>query len=149
MKRSLLLITVLTALLAVMFVAVGPTFAAPAPPPNSEGVTITLLDAPANDEIHLSVGETYTLTWHIESATPFSSAVAVFDVYYPGRVISYDARDQVRGGTSADLSLTITAKSPSDTLAEGYAPIFPVVAVRFGGQTHVSQVFNLKVYVTP
>jgi hypothetical protein len=149
LKKSLLLAIVLVAVAVIFFGAVAPMFAAPQPP-SGNGVTITLLDAPRNGEIHISVGESYTLNWHVESDTEFSSAVAVFDVYYPGRVISYQSRDQVRGpATSADLSLTITGKSPSSSLAEGYAPIFPVVAVRFGGQTNVNQVFNLKVYVTP
>jgi hypothetical protein len=148
MKRTLFLTAVLVALAALVFGSAAPSFAAPPTPPNPEGVTITLLDAPANGEIHISVGETYTLNWHVESVSTFSSAVAVFDVYYPGRVISYQSRDQVRSGNSADLSLTLTGKAPSSTLAEGYAPISPVVAVRFGGQ-NVNQVFNLKVYVTP
>jgi hypothetical protein len=146
MRRTLLLTGLLVAMVAVVFAGVMPALAAkPAP----SGVNITLVDAPRNDEIHIAVGETYTLNWHVTSDTEFSSAVAVFDVYYPGRVISYQSRDQAPGGTSADLSLTITGKSDSSALAEGYAPIFPVVAVRFGGQTNVSQVFNLKVYVTP
>src|SRR5688572_31370661 len=123
MRRPLLLLAVLLALAAIVLGTVAPTFAAPKPP--STGVTFTLLDAPRNGEIHISVGETYTLNWHVESDTPFTSAVAMFNLYYPGRVISYDSRDQASGGTSADLSLTLTGKTPSSTLPEGYAPISP------------------------
>ncbi len=114
----------------------------------AESATITLLNPPANNEVYLSIGETFTPEVYIESDVAFNWAAAGSDFYYPGkRYVTGQSRDRLNGGTSGTLSLTFTAVGSTADLEGGYAPVSVVVGVRYKGGVVVSEVFEFAVYV--
>lgn len=148
MNRNVIKLVLVACVMAVLFVSAIPSLAAKPGTPGTPA--ITLQDAPKNGEIHIHVGEAYTLRWHVDYPDGFRSATALVDQQYPGRGISFSGADRSGAAASADLSLTMTGKEPTGSLAEGYAPISPTVVVRFGGGAQpYYQTFDLKVYVTP
>lgn len=148
MRQKYFRLSIIVVVMAVIFASVAPTLAAR--PGGPSVPTITLLNAPHNGEIHIHVGESYALTWHVESTAAFQSATVLADQFYPGRGIFFSGTDRSGAGTSADISLALKGKEPTEDLAEGYAPISPTVVVRFGGGADpYYQTFELKIYVTP
>lgn len=114
----------------------------------AESATITLLNPPANNEVYLSVGETFTPEFYIDSDVEFNWAAAGPDYYYPGkRYVTGDNRDRIQHTTSGTLSLTFTAVGSTSELEGGYAPVSVVVGVRYKGGVVVSEVFDFAVYV--
>ena|GEM_PF-7064936 len=144
MKQRTILIFI-TIILLVVFAATLPAMAAP----KSSGPTISWTNAPRKNVLNLHVGESYTLDLQVKSSTPFDSATAIVNQFYPGRGIFYHGADQVGSGTSATLHLTVTGKEPTNTLPGGYAPASAVVGVRYGGNNTVTKQFDFKVFVTP
>lgn len=110
--------------------------------------TITLVNPPANNEVHLNVGETFTAEVYVESDAEFIWAVAGSSFYYPGnRYVTAESRDRVGKGTTATLSLTYTAVGSTADVEGGYAPVYLSVGVRYQGGVVVSQQFEFAVYV--
>ncbi|MGH9263744.1 MAG: hypothetical protein ACRD1D_03545 [Acidimicrobiales bacterium] len=131
---------------------------APAPPVAAQPVvTFTLLTPLPTD---LAVGETAAIGVRVESSEPFVMAIALSDAYYPGRGVLFDESPAHRGGTSADLSLTISGREPTaglpaveDWPAEedwpaGVAPLAVRVGARFAGGMVVGETFLFGVAVT-
>jgi hypothetical protein len=96
----------------------------------------------------MNVGETYTVIVHMESDQPFLSAQALPSFYYPGKgVVAVKGGDRAGRGTSATLEITYKAKSPTARMADGIAPVYFVVGVRYGGGYVAMQeyLFNVSV----
>ncbi len=145
------IIRVFTLLAAVLPLLATLALFAPARSAEAAGptVTIELLDPPPGGVITLRAGETTTLDFAVASDTPFTSAMALADPFYPGRGVFLQAADHARRGASAALSLTMTGKSPTSDLPGGYAPVSAVVVVRYPGLPPVVQQYDFQVYVTP
>ena len=110
--------------------------------------TITLVNPPANNAVHLTVGETFTAEAYVESDVEFIWAVAGSSFYYPGnRYVTAENRDRVSRNTTATLALTYTAVGSTADLPDGYAPVYLVVGVRYQGGVVISQQFEFAVYV--
>ena len=108
----------------------------------------------------LEVGETYTFDIEIKHGTPFILAMAVPDVYYPGRAIIFRGNDIVHRDNSALLQLTMTGKGSTADFAavenwpengvnwpEGVVPVSIVVGVRFKKGVVISERFDFAVEV--
>ena len=122
--------------------------------------TITLLNDPG-DLLELDVGETRTFRIKVASDTPFILAMAVPDVYYPGRAIIFRGNDIAHRDDSARLHLTMTGKGSTADFAqvcgwpdpetecwpEGTVPVSIVVGARYKGGVVVSERFNFAVVV--
>ena len=106
---------------------------------------------PEDGEIlKLGVGKTATFDVTIESDTDFVLAMAMPDVYYPGRAIKFSGNDIAHRGTTATLQLTMTGKGSTDDFAAVYdwpvdgmdweagtVPFSIVVGVRYrAGEVH-------------
>lgn len=86
-------------------------------------------------------------------------AIALSNPYYPGRAVLFDGSPAQAGGTSADLYLTITARSSSADLgpvqnwpadedwSAGVAPVAVAVGARFAGRGVVGTQFPFAVTV--
>lgn len=123
MKR-LLNLSALTVLIAVMTGLM--TAAAPTPT-----TTFTLLQGLPET---MNVGETYTVVVKVDSDVPFINAHALPSFYYPGKgVVAVQGGDLVGSAQSAMLQITYLAKGDTSKMADGYAPVFFVVGVRYGG----------------
>lgn len=110
--------------------------------------TITLLNPPANNEVYLNVGETFTAEVYIDSDVEFIWAMAAPDFYYPGnRYVTGEKHDAIRQDISGTVSLTFTAVGSTTEVPDGYAPVSMVVGVRYQGGVVVSEVFDFAVYV--
>ena len=108
---------------------------------------------------HLAVGETAVIGVHVESSEPFVMAIALSDAYYPGRGVSFDGSPAQPGGTSADLYLTVTGRTPTADLAAvenwpaeedwpaGAAPLAVRAGARFAGGGVASASFLFSVVV--
>ncbi|NIV34385.1 MAG: hypothetical protein GWN58_34475, partial [Anaerolineae bacterium] len=75
----------------------------------ADSASITLLNDPG-DLLELDVGETYTFHVKVTSDMPFILAMAMPDVYYPGRAIVFSGNDIAHRDDSAILHLTMTGK---------------------------------------
>lgn len=114
----------------------------------ANNATITLLNPPANNEVYLNVGDTFTPEAYVNSDVEFIWAVAGSDFYYPGnRYVTGQSRDRVGKDTTATLALTYTAVGSTADLDGGYAPVSMIVGVRYQGGVVVSQQFNFAIYV--
>jgi hypothetical protein len=124
------------------------------------GVTIELLNPPPGQLLELDVGESYTFDIRITSDDAFVLAMAMTDVYYPGRGIRRGANATAHRATSAVLHLTVTGKSstvglpevydwpePGIDWQEGTAPVSIVAGVRYKGGVVISERFNFTVAV--
>lgn len=137
----------LLAAFALLIVIVLGAFAVPSAA-QAANTTITLLNPPANGELHLAVGESYTLVFEIVSDTPYQSAMAIGDIYYPGRGVTLQGVDRTGAGTSATLTYTITGKAGGTSqFPGGFNPATVNVAVRFGQNNNVVQQYPINVYV--
>ena len=130
------------AFLAVVFV-LATVAAAPAPPP-APNVTFAVLTPLPETMI---VGQTYEFVVQITSDTPFISAAALPDMYYPGRFVVAHGASRSGAGTSATLTITWTAKGSTAGLPGGVAPVAVVAGVRFQGGVVVAQRFDTNVSV--
>ena len=82
----------------------------------------------------MNVGEQYTVIVQVESDQQFISASARPSFQYPGKgVVAVKAGDSVGHDTTATLEVTFKAKSPTDRMENGVAPVHVFVGVRYGG----------------
>ncbi|MCI0549751.1 MAG: hypothetical protein L0287_02220 [Anaerolineae bacterium] len=128
-------------LMLVMVLTVGITTAA-APVPVT---TFTLVQSLPST---MNVGETYTVVVQVESDQEFISAMALPSFQFPGKgVVAVQGGDHAGRGTSATLEVTFKAKSPTAKMPGGFAPVFVVVGLRYGGGYVAVQeyVFNVTV----
>jgi hypothetical protein len=96
----------------------------------------------------MTVGETYTVVVLVESDVPFSSVHANPSFQFPGKgVVAVQGGDRAGSGTSATLEITYKAKSDTSRMPGGFAPVYFVVGVRYGGGYVAVQeyVFNVTV----
>ena len=125
----------------------------------ADSATITLLNDPG-DMLELDVGETYTFHIKVTSDTDFILAMAMPDVYYPGRAIKFSGNDIAHRDDSAVLHLTMTGKGSTADFAavcdwpepglcwkEGTVPVSIVVGARYKAGVVVSERFNFAVVV--
>jgi hypothetical protein len=114
------------------------TAAAPAP-----NTTFTLVQGLPTT---MNVGEVYTVVVQVNSDQEFTSATALPSFQYPGKgVVAVQGGDRAGRGTSATLAITFKAKSPTDRMDGGVAPVHMVVGVRYGGGT--VDVYDFVFYV--
>ncbi len=128
----------LATILALVTVAAAPT------PPPAPNVTFNVLTPLPTT---MTVGQTYSFVVEITSDTPFISATALPDMYYPGRYVVARGASRSGAGTSATLTVTWTAKDSTAGLPGGVAPVAVVAGVRFQGGLVVSQRFDYNVSV--
>src|SRR5215207_7515501 len=82
----------------------------------------------------LHVGETYTVIVQVDSDQQFISAQALPSFQYPGKgVVAVQGGDHTGSGTSVTLAVTFKAKSPTERMPDGAAPVYVVVGVRYPG----------------
>lgn len=82
----------------------------------------------------MNVGDTYTVVVQVDSDVPFSSVHANPSFQFPGKgVVALQGGDRAGSGTSATLEITYKAKSDTSKMPGGYAPVYFVVGVRYGG----------------
>ena len=96
----------------------------------------------------MNVGETYTVVVQVDSDLPFSNVHANPSFQFPGKgVVAVQGGDRVGAGMSATLEITYKAKSDTSKMPGGYAPVYFVVGVRYGGGYVAVQeyVFNVTV----
>lgn len=109
------------------------------------GTTFTLVQGlPAT----MNVGETYTAVVRVDSDQQFVSAQALPSFQYPGKgVVAVQGGTRVGSGTSATLTITFKAKSPTTRMPGGVAPVYVMVGVRYGGGYVAVQeyIFNVTV----
>ena len=100
-----------------------------APLPNT---TFTLVQGLPETMI---VGETATVTIHVDSDQEFISIQALPSFQFPGKgVVAVQGGDRAVRGTSATLQLTFKAKSSTAAMQPGgVAPVYVVIGVRYGG----------------
>ena len=96
----------------------------------------------------MHVGETHTVIVQVDSDQQFLSAQALPSFQYPGKgVVAVQGGSRTGSGTSATLSITFRAKSSTERMENGVAPVYVVVGVRYaGGYVAVHEyVFNVAV----
>ena len=82
----------------------------------------------------MNVGDVYTVVVHVDSEQEFISAMARPSFQYPGKgVVALQGGDRSGRDTSATLEVTFEAKSPTDRMENGVAPVYVFVGVRYGG----------------
>jgi hypothetical protein len=82
----------------------------------------------------MNVGDTYTVIVQVESDQPFISAQALPSFQFPGKgVVAVRGGSRAGSGTSATLAITFKAKSSTARMPDGFAPVYVVVGVRYGG----------------
>jgi len=102
------------------------TAAAPLPT-----TTFTLLEGLPTT---MNVGDVATVVVQVESDQEFLSVMAQPSFQYPGKgVVALQGGDRSGRGTSATLEVTFEAKSPTDRMENGVAPVHVVVGVRYPG----------------
>jgi hypothetical protein len=70
----------------------------------------------------------YTVVVQVNSDQEFISATALPSFQYPGKgVVALQGGDRAGRGTSATLAITFKAKSPTDRMDGGVAPVHMVV----------------------
>ena len=104
----------------------------------------------------MQVGETYEVEFSVKCDIPFAYAMAMPDLFYPGRYVVAHGPDRSGSGTEATLIVPFMAKSSTEGLPEmptlgvpaGYAPVAVVVGVRYKSGVVASDVFSYNVKVT-
>ncbi len=94
------------------------------------------------------VGEEYTVIVQVDSDQEFQSATIRPSFFYPGKgVVALQGGDRTGSGKCATLQITFKAKSPTDRMTDGVAPVYVFVGARYGGgYVAVEQfTFNVKV----
>ncbi len=139
MKKTLIIILVL---LVVAQIGSASAVAAPTVPGLPPDVTVTFL-TPLPTE--LAVGETYTIEILVESDRPFDQAIAMKNVYYPGRGVFFATGNRVLHSDSAILTAKVTGKNSTAELAgvcgwplpdspctpDGAAPLAIAIGLRY------------------
>ena len=134
MKRTLSIFALALLLVSVLTAA--------APMPNT---TFTLVQGLPST---MNVGETYTVIVEVESDQPFISAMALPSFPFPGKgVVAVQGGDRETQGTSATLEVTFQAKSPTERMPNGAAPVYVVVGVRYPGGYVAVQEYLFEVTV--
>jgi hypothetical protein len=89
----------------------------------------------------MNVGDTATVIVQVDSDPEFLTVMAQPSFPYPGKgVVAVQGGDRSTGGSSATLEVTFEAKSPTDRMENGVAPVYVVVGVRYqGGYVAVQQ----------
>jgi len=101
---------------------------AAAPTPNT---TFTLVQGLPTT---MTVGETYTVIVQVDSDQQFISAQALPSFQFPGKgVVAVQGGDRTGSGTSATLAVMFKAKSPTERMPDGAAPVYVVVGVHYPG----------------
>jgi hypothetical protein len=102
----------------------------------------------------MNVGETHTVTVHVDSDQEFIFAQALPSEYFPGRGVVAAQGDHAGQNTKATLEITFTAKgSTADFPATvyspngGVAPVSVVVGVRYKGGYVAVQRYDFTVQV--
>jgi len=134
MKKFFSILTVSILIMALLTAA--------APMPNT---TFTLVQGLPET---MNVGETYTVIVQVDSDQQFISAQALPSFQYAGKgVVAVQGGSRVGGDTSATLSVTFKAKSPTARMPGGAVPVYVVVGVRYGGGYVAVQeyIFNVTV----
>jgi len=121
---------------------------------------IKLIKPPPGGKLELEVGESHTFEIQIKSGTPFIMAMAMPDVYYPGRAIIFRGNDIAHHENTALLQLTMTAKGstadfaavcdwpePGDCWPEGVVPVSIVAGVHYEQGVVVVEQFSFYVVV--
>ena len=122
------------------------TVAAAPPPPPTPNVTFNVLTPlPAT----MIVGQSYDFVVEITSDTPFISAAAMPDMFFPGRYVTAHGVSRSGAGTSAILTVRWTAKASTADLPDGVAPVAVVAGLRFKGGLTIGQRFDYNVSVVP
>ena len=126
----------------------------------ADNATITLVNDPG-DLLGLDIGESYTFEIEIESDAEFVLAMAMPDVYYPGRAIVFSGNDIAHRDNSAILHLTMTGKGSTADFAEvcgwpdpdtecwpeGTVPVSIVVGARYRAGVVDQERFSFAVVV--
>lgn len=96
----------------------------------------------------MNIGEEATVTVQISSDQQFISATALPSFEYAGKgVVAIQGGDRIGRGTSALLNITFKAKNSTARMADGVAPVYVVVGVRYAGGYVVSEQFRFDVRV--
>lgn len=115
---------------------------AAAPTPN---VTFTVVQGLPDV---MQVGEEYTVVIQVESDQEFQSVQVRPSFFYPGKgVVAVQGGDRVGSGTSATLAITFKAKSSTDRMTDGVAPVYVFVGARYGGGYVAVEQFTFNVQV--
>jgi hypothetical protein len=96
----------------------------------------------------MRVGEEFTVVVNVTSDQEFISATAQPSFQYPGKgVVAIQAGDRSGRGTSATLAVTFKAKSTTERMEGGIAPVHVFVGVRYAGGYTVMEdhIFYVKV----
>jgi hypothetical protein len=129
----------------------------------ADSAIIEVIGIPESGILELEVGETVTFDIQVTSDTQFILAMAMPDIYYPGRAVSWHGNDIAKRADSATLHLTMTGKGSTADFAEvcgwpdletepecwpaGMDPASIVVGVRYQNNVVVSERFNFAVVV--
>ena len=105
----------------------------------------------------MHVGETYFVEIKVTSDIPFVYAMAMPDMFYPGRYVVAHGPDRSGKGTEATLFIPFTAKAstiglpemPDLGLTADRAPVYVAVGLRYKQGVVVSEWFSFDVMVTP
>ena len=128
-------------LILALVLSTGVVAAAPATPV----ATFTLVSGLPST---MNVGDVYTVVVQVDSDVPFSSVHANPSFQFPGKgVVALQGGDRAGSGTSATLEITYKAKSDTSRMPGGYAPVYFVVGVRYGGGYVSVQEFLFNVTV--
>ncbi len=129
-------------LVLALFITASLTAADPLP-----HTTITLIEGTELPAI-MNVGEQYTVEVQVTSDQPFLGVQAMPSFAYPGKgVVAVQGGDHAGRGTSAHMAVTFEAKSSTEKMDGGVAPVHVVVGVRYpGGYVDVQDyLFNVSV----
>jgi hypothetical protein len=137
-------------LLCISVIAILMIGAAPVPPqPN---VTFTLVQG--LPEV-MELGQTYYVEVTVSSDIPFNFAMAMPDMFYPGRYVVAHGPDRSQSGTEATLSIPFLAKGstiglpamPDLGVPADHAPVAIFVGARYKQGVVVAEqyTFNVKV----
>lgn len=126
----------------------------------ADSTRIDVTNLPPGGVLELEIGETYTFDIEIKHGPEFILAMAMPDVYYPGRAVEWHGPDLANHETSATLALPMTGKGSTDEFAavcdwpepgvcweEGTVPASIVVGVRFKNGEVISERFDFAVVV--
>ena len=82
----------------------------------------------------MNVGDMQTVIVHVDSDQEFISVAARPSFQYPGKgIVAVQAGERTGRETSATLEVTFKAKSPTERMENGVAPVHVFVGVRYGG----------------
>jgi hypothetical protein len=96
----------------------------------------------------MQVGEVYTVIVEVQSDQEFLSATALPSFQYPGKgVVALQGGDRSGRGRTATLAVTFKAKSPTERMEGGAAPVYLVIGVRYGGGMVAVQEYLFNVAV--